>query len=73
MIKVENLKKSFGRLEVLSGIDLEIQKGESVVVIGQSGCGKSVLLKHIIALLRGYANATIASLAGQPDRKGSEQ
>ncbi len=52
MIKVENLKKSFGRLEVLTGIDLEIQKGESVVVIGQSGCGKSVLLKHIIALLR---------------------
>ena len=52
MIKVENLKKRFGRLEVLTGIDLEIKKGESVVVIGQSGCGKSVLLKHIIALLR---------------------
>jgi phospholipid/cholesterol/gamma-HCH transport system ATP-binding protein len=52
MITVENLHKSFGTLEVLSGIDLEIKTGESVVVIGQSGCGKSVLLKHIIALLR---------------------
>jgi phospholipid/cholesterol/gamma-HCH transport system ATP-binding protein len=52
MITVENLHKRFGQLEVLTGIDLEIRRGESVVVIGQSGCGKSVLLKHIIALLR---------------------
>jgi len=52
MITVENLHKRFGPLEVLSGIDLHIQRGESVVVIGQSGCGKSVLLKHVIALLR---------------------
>jgi phospholipid/cholesterol/gamma-HCH transport system ATP-binding protein len=52
MIQVENLHRSFGRLEVLTGIDLEIEKGQSLVVIGQSGCGKSVLLKHIIALLR---------------------
>jgi phospholipid/cholesterol/gamma-HCH transport system ATP-binding protein len=52
MITVENLHKRFGDLEVLSGVDLDIQSGESVVVIGQSGCGKSVLLKHIIALLQ---------------------
>lgn len=52
MIQIENLHKSFGDLSVLSGIDLHINKGESVVVIGQSGCGKSVLLKHIVALLR---------------------
>jgi len=52
MIKIENLHKRFGSLEVLSGIDLQIERGQSVVVIGQSGCGKSVLLKHIIALLR---------------------
>lgn len=52
MITVENLHKRFGELEVLTGIDLDVKRGESVVVIGQSGCGKSVLLKHIIALLR---------------------
>jgi phospholipid/cholesterol/gamma-HCH transport system ATP-binding protein len=52
MIRIENLHKQFGDLEVLSGVELEISKGESVVVIGQSGCGKSVLLKHIVALLR---------------------
>jgi len=52
MIVIEDIHKRFGRLEVLSGVSLQINKGESVVVIGQSGCGKSVLLKHIIALLR---------------------
>jgi len=52
MITVENLHKGFGSLEVLTGIDLEVKQGQSVVVIGQSGCGKSVLLKLIIALLR---------------------
>ncbi|MFH1700316.1 MAG: ABC transporter ATP-binding protein [Candidatus Zixiibacteriota bacterium] len=52
MIQIEKLHKSFGDLRVLSGIDLRVNQGESVVVIGQSGCGKSVLLKHIVALLR---------------------
>ena len=52
MIKITNLHKSFGELLVLDGIDLEIEKGQSVVIIGQSGCGKSVLLKHVVALLR---------------------
>ena len=52
MIEIENLYRRFGSLEVLSGIDLHVGRGQSVVVIGQSGCGKSVLLKHVIALLR---------------------
>lgn len=52
MIAIRNLHKQFGSQEVLTGVDLEINRGESVVVIGQSGCGKSVLLKHIVALLR---------------------
>ncbi len=52
MISIKNLHKRFGPLEVLSGVDLEIGSGQSVVVIGQSGCGKSVLLKHVVALLR---------------------
>ncbi len=51
LIKIENLHKSFESQEVLGGIDLEIKRGESIVVIGQSGCGKSVLVKHLIRLL----------------------
>lgn len=45
MIKVKNLHKSFGKLEVLSGIDEHIEKGEKVVVIGPSGSGKSTFLR----------------------------
>ncbi len=52
MIEIKGLYKSFGRKEVLRGVDLTINKGESMVIIGGSGSGKSVLLKHIIGLLR---------------------
>ncbi|MBI5404579.1 MAG: ABC transporter ATP-binding protein [Ignavibacteriae bacterium] len=52
MIEIKNVKKRFGRKEVLSGVDLTINKGETLVIIGKSGCGKSVLLKHIIGLLK---------------------
>ena len=45
MIKVENLTKSFGELEVLKGINQEIKDGEVVVVIGPSGSGKSTILR----------------------------
>ena len=45
MIKIENLHKNFGKLEVLKGIDLEVKKGEIVVIIGSSGTGKSTLLR----------------------------
>ena len=45
MIKIENLHKSFGTLEVLKGIDLEVKKGEVVAIIGSSGTGKSTLLR----------------------------
>ena len=50
-IIVKGLCKSFGSKQVLSSLDLEVQKGESLVVIGGSGTGKSVLIKSIVGLL----------------------
>ena len=51
MIEAVNLHKAFGQKKVLEGFDLLIEKGESVVVIGGSGTGKSVFLKHVLRLL----------------------
>ncbi|PLX32948.1 MAG: ABC transporter ATP-binding protein [Ignavibacteria bacterium] len=52
MIEIRNLHKTFnGNLRVLRGVDLRIETGETIAIIGQSGCGKSVLLKHVIGLL----------------------
>ncbi|MDF1536281.1 MAG: ABC transporter ATP-binding protein [bacterium] len=51
-IKVRDLKKSFGDKVVLDGVNVDIRPGESVVVIGQSGVGKSVLIKCIIGILK---------------------
>ncbi|MBI4699482.1 MAG: ABC transporter ATP-binding protein [Nitrospirae bacterium] len=52
MINIIDVHKSFGAKQLLRGVNLSINKGESVVVIGGSGSGKSVLLKHIIGLLK---------------------
>jgi len=52
MIEVRDLTKSFGAQTVLDGVSLRIEKGESVVISGRSGGGKSVLLKHLIGLLK---------------------
>jgi len=52
MIEIKEVHKSFAQNEVLRGVNLTIQKGETMVIIGRSGCGKSVLLKHIIGLLK---------------------
>jgi phospholipid/cholesterol/gamma-HCH transport system ATP-binding protein len=52
MIEVRELKKSFGPQPTLDGVSFGIEKGDSLVIIGRSGCGKSVLLKHIIGLLQ---------------------
>lgn len=50
-LAVSDLRKSMGTQEVLRGVDLEIKRGECVVILGQSGEGKSVLLKHLIGLI----------------------
>jgi len=52
IIRLVNVHKRFVRLEVLRGVDLLLRRGETTVVIGESGSGKSVLLKHITGLLR---------------------
>ncbi|MBS4169051.1 ATP-binding cassette domain-containing protein [Parachlamydia sp. AcF125] len=49
-IVIKELYKKYGKLEVLKGLDLEVYEGETLVILGRSGVGKSVLLKHIIGL-----------------------
>lgn len=52
MLEIRNLKRSFNTQRVLKGVNLTIPPGEITVIIGTSGCGKSVMLKHIIGLLK---------------------
>lgn len=51
-MRVVNLRKRFARRDVLRGVTLDFPKGKITVVLGASGCGKSVLLKHLVGLLR---------------------
>jgi phospholipid/cholesterol/gamma-HCH transport system ATP-binding protein len=59
MIEVRDLKKSFGPQPILDGVSFSIEKGEALVIIGRSGGGKSVLLKHIIGLLQPDAGQVV--------------
>ncbi len=52
IIELRGVSKRFGALQVLNQVDLALEKGKTTVVIGESGTGKSVLLKHIVLLLR---------------------
>lgn len=52
MIEIRNLAKSFNAQKVLDGVNLSIPEGTTYVIIGRSGCGKSVLLKHIVGILK---------------------
>ncbi|MBL58753.1 MAG: ATP-binding cassette domain-containing protein [Verrucomicrobiota bacterium] len=72
MIEVIQLHKHFGQQHVLRGVDLRIEEGESVVIIGGSGCGKSVLLRHIIGLVSsdsGDVKINGQSIVGLPERE----
>jgi len=63
MIEIRNLHKSFGDNKVLQGVNLDIDTGETIVIIGRSGCGKSVLIKHIVGLL--YPDDGYVKVEGQ--------
>ena len=52
VVKVENLVKSFGDRTILKGVNLEIYRGETFVIMGGSGCGKSTLLRHMIGAMK---------------------
>jgi phospholipid/cholesterol/gamma-HCH transport system ATP-binding protein len=59
MIRIQGLRKSFGRQGVLKGVDLDVATGEIMIIIGRSGGGKSVLLKHLLGLMRPDAGAVL--------------
>lgn len=52
MIRFENITKSFGKREILRGVNLEIERGKTTVIFGVSGGGKSTIIKHIVGLLK---------------------
>jgi len=52
MIRFENVTKSFGKREILRGVNLEIEKGKTTVIFGVSGGGKSTIIKHMVGLLK---------------------
>jgi phospholipid/cholesterol/gamma-HCH transport system ATP-binding protein len=61
MIEIRNLHKSFGDHKVLDGLDLKIESGSTWVIIGRSGCGKSVLLKHVVGILKPDAGQVVVN------------
>lgn len=72
MIRVRQLHKTLGSQDVLRGIDLEVAKGETCVILGRSGCGKSVLLKHFVGLLQPTSGEVLVDgedIARLPERE----
>lgn len=59
-LKIENVTKAFGSLKILKGVNLEAKKAETIVILGRSGTGKSVILKCIIGLLTPDSGKIIA-------------
>ncbi len=71
MIEVRNLKKKLGANQVLDGVSFRIEPGESVVIIGRSGGGKSVLLKHLIGLMQSDSGQVL--IAGEDISRMNER
>jgi phospholipid/cholesterol/gamma-HCH transport system ATP-binding protein len=72
IIVVRHLQKSIAGQSILRGIDLEVRQGETCVIIGRSGGGKSVLLKHLIGLMKPTAGEVLVegeSIVHLPERK----
>lgn len=66
-IRIQGLHKAFGAHKVLCGIDLDIRRGEMVAFVGGSGCGKTVLLNHILSQLEADAGSVQVADHDQPD------
>lgn len=63
VIEIENLKKSFGGVEILKGVSLKLPRGENMAILGESGTGKSVLTKCIVGLIK--ADSGMIKVLGQ--------
>ena len=72
MIDVKRLTKAFEDRSVLDAVDLTIRTGETMVIIGRSGCGKSVLLKHIIGLMKPDSGTVVIDGKNIPTLTGRE-
>ena len=71
VIEIKNLSKSFGSLKVLENIDLEVEQGEKIVILGGSGCGKSVFLR-LIEMLEKPDTGTISIMGDDITAKGAK-
>ncbi|MHA3771372.1 ABC transporter ATP-binding protein [Verrucomicrobiota bacterium sgz303538] len=72
MISVRNLHKHLGQQQILRGLDLDIASGETCVILGRSGGGKSVLLKHLIGLMKPTSGEVLVDgeeISQLPERK----
>ncbi|MGE5797725.1 MAG: ABC transporter ATP-binding protein [Ignavibacteria bacterium] len=71
MIEINNLHKRFNENSVLNGVSLKIDSGETIVIVGRSGCGKSVLIKHVVGLL--YPDSGYVKVEDQTVNELSEE
>ena len=68
-IRLAGVQKAFGRKDVLKGFTLDVADGETAAIVGPSGSGKSVLLKHVVGLLRPDAGSVVVSGVSVPELK----
>ncbi len=69
MVRFHNLRKSYGQIEVLKGIDLEVEPGQVVALIGRSGSGKSTALRCVNGLERFQAGGCMSAATTLPPRR----